>query len=62
MVDTQVEDLVSLVSRSVDRVCHYCISNLLIEMSFPIKFMCILNMSFESMDVFDFLYMIVYIC
>ena len=46
-----VEDLVSPVHRSVERVCHYCISDLLIEISFPIQFMCILNMNIESMDV-----------
>ena len=56
-----VEDLVSLVHRSADRVCHYCISDLLIEISFLVKFMCILNMDIESMDVFNCLYMISYI-
>ena len=57
-----VEDSVSLVPRSADRVCHYCISDLLIEISFPIQFMCIFNMSIESMDVFNCLYMVGYIC
>ena len=33
MVEAQVEDSVSLVRKSVDRVCHYCISDLLIEIS-----------------------------
>ena len=33
VVETQVEDLVSPIRRSVDRVCHYCISVLLIEIS-----------------------------
>ena len=56
-----VEDSVSLVRRSADRVCHYFISNLLIEISFPVQFMCILNMNIESMNVFNFLYMIYYI-
>ena len=62
MLDTQVEDLVSLFRRSAERVCHYCISDLLIEISFPVQFMCILNMNIESMDVFNCLYMINYIC
>ena len=44
------------------KVCHYCISDLLIEISFPVQFMCILNMNIESMDVFNCLYMIDYIC
>ena len=57
-----VEDSVSPVCISSDRGCHYCISNLLIEISFPVQFMCMLNMNIESMDVFDCLYMIVYIC
>ena len=61
MVEAQVEDLVSLVRRSADKVCHYCISNFLIEISFPVHFMCILNMNIESMDVFNFLYMVDYI-
>ena len=62
MVEAQVEDSVSLVRRSPDRVCHYCISVLLIEISFPVQYMCILNMNIESMDVFTCLYMIDYIC
>ena len=62
MVEARVEDSVSPVRRSADRVCHYCISDLLIEISFPLQFMCILNMNIESMDVFDCLYMIDYIC
>ena len=62
VVGAQVEDSVSLVHRSVNRVCHYCISVLLIEISFPVQYMCILNMNIESMDVFTFLYMIDYIC
>ena len=62
MVEAQVEDLVSLVRRSADRVCHYCISDLLIEIYFPIQFMCILNMNIESMEVFNCLYMVDYIC
>ena len=33
MVEAQVEELISLVQRSIDRVCHYCISILLIEIS-----------------------------
>ena len=33
VVDAQVEDSVSLVWRSSDIVCHYCISALLIEIS-----------------------------
>ena len=45
-----MEDLVSLVHRSADKDCHYCISDLLIEIYFPIQFMCILNMNIESMD------------
>ena len=59
VVEAQVEDSVSSVCRSADIVFHYCISNLL---SFPIQFMCILNINIESMDVFNFLYMIDYIC
>ena len=61
MVETHVEESVSLVHRSADRVFHYCIFNLLIEISFPIQFMCILNMNMESMDVFNCLYMVDYI-
>ena len=53
-----MEDSVSPIRRSVDRVSHYCISDLLIEIPFPIQFMCILNMNIESMDVFTCLYMI----
>ena len=60
VVNAQVEDSVSLVHISADRVCHYCISDLLIEISFPVT--CILNMNIESMDVFNCLYMIDYIC
>ena len=41
VVETQVEDLVSPVHRSADKVCHYCIFDLLIEIPFPIQFMCI---------------------
>ena len=62
MVEAQVEDSFSPVRRSVNRVCHYCIYDLLIEISFFVQFMCILNMNIESMDVFDCLYMIDYIC
>ena len=58
MVEAQVEDSVSLVRKSDDRVFHYCISDLLIEISFLVQFMCILNMNIESMGVFNFLYMI----
>ena len=61
VVEAQVEDSVSPVRRSADRVCHYCISNLLIEISFPVQFMCISNMNIESMDVFTLLNMIDYI-
>ena len=46
-----VEDSVSPIRRSANRVCHYCISDLLIEIYFPLQFMCILNMNIESMDV-----------
>ena len=62
VVEAQVEDSVSPVCKSVDKVCHYCISDLLIEISFPVQFMCILNMNIESMDVFNCLYMVDYIC
>ena len=62
VVEAQVEDSVSSVRRSADRDCHYCISDLLVEISFPIQFMCILNMNIESMDVFNFLYLVDYIC
>ena len=61
MVEAQVEDSVSPVHRSADRVCHYCNFDLLIEISFPVQFMYILNMNIESMDVFNCLYMIDYI-
>ena len=61
LVEAQVEDSVSPVRRSADRVCHYCISNLLIEIYFPVQFMFILNMNIDAMDVFNFLYMIDYI-
>ena len=57
-----VEDSVSPVRRSADSVCHYCISVLLIEIYFPVQYMCILNMNIESMDAFTFLYTIDYIC
>ena len=57
-----MEDLVSLVCKSADKVCNYCISDLLIEIYFPVQFMCILNMNIESMDVFNCLYMIDYLC
>ena len=57
-----MEDSVSPVHRSADRVCHYCISNLLIEIYFLVLFTCILNINIESMDVFNFLYMIDSIC
>ena len=33
VVEARVEDSVSLVCISVDRVCHYCIYDLLIEIS-----------------------------
>ena len=62
MVEAQVEDSVSPVRRSAHRVCHYYISNLLIEIYFHVEFMCILNIYVESMDLFDCLYMIDYIC
>ena len=62
MVEDQVEDSVSPVCRSADRVCHYCVFDLLIEIYFPVQFMFILNMNIESMDAFDCLYMIDYIC
>ena len=61
VVEDQVEDSVSLVCRSANKVSHYCISDLLIEKYFPVQFMCILKMNIESMDVFNFLYMIDYI-
>ena len=62
VVEAQVEDSVSPFRRSATRVCHYCIFDLLIEISFPVEFMCILNMNIESMDVFNCLYMVDYIC
>ena len=62
MVEAQVEDLVYPICRSVERVCHYCMFDLLIEIYFPIQFMCILNMNIESMDAFNCLYMVDYIC
>ena len=62
VVEAQVEDSVSSVRRSANRVCHYCICVLLIEISFPVQYMCLLNMDIESMDVFTCLYMIDYIC
>ena len=62
MVEAQVEESVSPVRRSADIVCHYCISDLLIEIYFAFQFMFILNMNIESMNVFDFLYMVDYIC
>ena len=33
VVEAQVEDLVSTVRRSADKFCHYCISDLFIEIS-----------------------------
>ena len=62
MVEAQAEDSVSPVRRSADRFCHYCIFVLLIEISFPIQYMCILNIHIVSMDVFICLYIIDYIC
>ena len=62
VVEAQVEDSVSPIRRSSNRVCHYCISDLLIEIYSPIQYMSILNMNIESMDVFTCLYMIDYIC
>ena len=55
VAEAQVGDSISPVRRSADIVCHYCIYDLLIEISFPVQFMCILNMNIESMDVFNFL-------
>ena len=55
-----MEDSVSTVRRSAERFFHYCISDLLIEISFLVQFMCILNMNIESMDVFNFLYIVEY--
>ena len=57
-----MEDSVSSVRRSADRGFHYCVSDLLIEIYFHVQFMCILNMNIESMDVFNLLYMVDYIC
>ena len=57
-----VEDSISPTRKSTDRVCHYCISDLLIEIYFPMFFMCILNMNIESRDVLKCLYMVDYIC
>ena len=61
-MEAHVEDSVSPIRRSANRVCHYCISSLLIEISFPVQYLCILNMNIESMEVFTTLYMIDYIC
>ena len=62
VVEAQVKDSVSPIRRSADRVCHYCISDLSIEISFHVQFMCILNMNIESMDLFNCIYMVSYIC
>ena len=62
VVEAQVEDSVSPVRKSADIFCHYCISDLLIEIYFPVQYMCILNMDIDSMDVFNCLYMVDYIC
>ena len=43
VVEAQVEDSVSSVRRSGDRVCHYSISDLLIE----IYFFCPIHVHFE---------------
>ena len=56
-----VEDSVSPVHRSAERVCHCCIYVLLIKIYFLVQFMCILNTNIESMDVFNCLYMVDYI-
>ena len=61
VVEAQVEDSVSPVRRSADKGCHYCISDLLIEIYFHVQFMCLLNMNIESMELFNRLYMIDYI-
>ena len=62
VVEDQVEDSVSPVRRSANRFSHYCIFDLLIEIYFPVQYICILNMNIESMYVFNCLYMIDYIC
>ena len=62
MVEAQVEDSVSPVRRSANRVCHYCISDLLIEIFISCTIHVHLNMNIESMDVFNCLYMVDYIC
>ena len=49
-------------SQKCRQILSLCISDLLIEISFNVQFMCILNMNIESMDVFNCLYMVDYIC
>ena len=62
VVEAQVEESVSLVRRSVNRVCQYGIFDLLIEIYFLVQFMYILNMNIESIDAFNLLYMVDCMC
>ena len=61
-MEAHVEHLVSLVHRSADRFCHYCIFDLLIETSISYPIHVHLNMNIVSMDVFNCLYIVDYIC
>ena len=45
VVEAQVEDSIFLVPKSADRVCHCCISVLLIEIYFLDQYIYILNMN-----------------
>ena len=52
VVEARVEDSVSPVHRSVDRVCHYCIFDLLIEISISYPIHVHLNMNIVSMVLY----------
>ena len=56
-----VEDSVSSVHKSVDRGCHYCISDFINRNIFSCPIYVHLNMNIESMDDFKCLYVVDYI-
>ena len=62
MVEAQVENSISPVGRSADRGCHYCISDFINTNIFSCPIYVHLNMNIESMDVFNCLYIIEYVC
>ena len=62
VMEAQVDYSVSSVRRSADRGCHYCIFDFINRNIFSCPIYMHLNMNNESMDVFNFLYIIEYIC